>query len=146
MTDKICSLPECDNKHKAKTYCNKHYQRYLLYGDPRINKGTPTGEGKPCTNSEGYVILPIHTGKGHPNADAAGYILEHRYVMANHLGRALLPQENVHHINGQKNENSIENLELWTKSQPPGQRVSDKIRWAKEILDLYGNDPSLYED
>ena len=49
----------------------------------------------------------------------------------------------MHHKNGQRADNRIENLELWSKSQPSGQRVVDKLRWAREIVALYGGIESL---
>jgi hypothetical protein len=77
---------------------------------------------------------------GHPNAQINGVILEHVYIMSCHLGRALTKGENVHHKNGIRSDNRIENLELWSSRQCKGQRVEDKISWCKEFLDLYGFD------
>lgn len=57
--------------------------------------------------------------------------------MERKLGRALFPGENVHHVNGVRDDNRPENLEVWVVSQPSGQRPEDLVAWAKEILSRY---------
>lgn len=89
--------------------------------------------------SRGYVLVLM---PDHPNA-INGRVSEHRLVMESIIGRPLLRQENVHHINGVRDDNRPENLELWVTSQPAGQRPRDLVAWAREIIETYGSDDSL---
>ena len=75
----------------------------------------------------------------HPHSDKEGRIFEHRLIMEQKLGRYLYPFENVHHVNGIRSDNRIDNLELWVKVQPSGVRVQDVVKWAKEVLVTYGD-------
>jgi HNH endonuclease len=77
---------------------------------------------------------------GHPKAGNGNYVFEHVLVMEKMLGRYLLPGENVHHRNGVRDDNRPENLELWTRPQPAGIRVSDAVAWAYEIIAKYGDE------
>jgi len=82
--------------------------------------------------SDGYITWQWRGPKG--DLVKVG---EHRLVLMRVLGRELLPHESPHHINGVRDDNRPENLELWSIRQPPGQRVADKLQWAEELLRLY---------
>lgn len=108
------------------------------YRDLR-NKSQPKGELSTSWKGgrrieSGYVLVYL---PDHPKAKSNGYVREHIVVMENKIKRPLLKHENVHHKNGDKTDNRPDNLELWNTSQPAGQRVEDKLAWAKEIVRLY---------
>lgn len=80
--------------------------------------------GGRISTAGGYVKVKT---PGHPKADAGGYVLEHRRVMEQQIGRQLLPHERVHHKNGKRDDNAPSNLELWRikGKDPAGVRSSD---------------------
>lgn len=102
--------------------------------DKPVEKRVKFGSGHIC-KKYGYKI---RSKRGHPNASKNGRIYEHVLVMSEYLGRPILRGENIHHKNGVRNDNRIENLELWTTGQPSGQRVIDKIEWCLDFLKKYG--------
>ena len=83
----------------------------------------------------GYVKVHHPEGVGRTR-----WILEHRLMMEQHFGRPLRSDESVHHKNGVKDDNRLENLELWTRFQPNGQRVGDLLAWAYKIIERYADE------
>ena len=141
-----CEAPNCARKaiyfaiKYNKYYCGAHYiraksgrksmadpvapgRRYCEINDTRIDAG-------------GYTRVKIFSNGSNNKED---WPLEHRIIMERHIKRPLQKHELVHHKNGVKTDNRIENLELCTWSQPPGQRVADKLKWARELIAKYGD-------
>jgi hypothetical protein len=77
-------------------------------------------------NREGYVLIKRPS---HPEADGNGYVREHRLLMAECLGRPLLPEEVVHHIDGDRSNNVVGNLMLFSNG---GQHIHYHRRSAKK--------------
>jgi hypothetical protein len=78
-----------------------------------------------------------------PMADKDAYVYEHRLIVARSLGRCLEPAEEVHHLDGDKGNNSLENLELLSKSEHAARHSSDVMRLLRRIAELEAENEAL---
>lgn len=132
----------CDKKFTQKRANNTVYccSSCKNLAASRKNKGLCINGPKKHIKGSGYITTQGYKilSRKHPNSSIRGQILEHKLVMSNYLGRSLKKHETVHHKNGIRSDNRIDNLELWSSSHPFGQRIEDKIAWAIEFLHQYG--------
>lgn len=131
-----CKAGGCEKRAIAWHFCANHYRRLKAYGSETGGKYVQDGRTKDWFLDGGGYVMKFD--KSNPNAGANGFVYQHREVMASMIGRVLMPNESVHHKNGNRSDNRPENLELWVKSQPAGQRVEDLLKWATEIVNTYG--------
>lgn len=110
----LCSL--CDQRAVSKGMCSKHSQQresgIIDEQGNQLRELQPRGR-RPLdyrVEDAGYIL--IRAPKGHPHARFDGSILEHRLMMEDHLGRYLEEWELVHHRNGDRGDNRLDNLEL----------------------------------
>ena len=132
---RFCSI-KCRHEDKKEYQRKYRFERYrikngLPLDTPRLTK--PKGSG--YIDNSGYKIIYNMT---HPNSMKSGKILEHVLIMSNHLSRAIRKDESIHHKNGIRHDNRIENLELRCSHHGRGQTVEDIIEWAKEAFKDYG--------
>jgi hypothetical protein len=140
--DLPCNVNECKNTVLADGLCSSHYQIKSRTGST-VRTRPIYGNGS--ITKSGYRIMSV------PNR---GQVFEHRLLVEDILCRQLLSNENVHHRNGDRLDNSCgpcvfgcecrcsdgpHNLELWSKEQPCGQRIKDKLEYAYYIIKLYGD-------
>jgi hypothetical protein len=124
------------------TYCSKVCSNRDVDNPSRPNRGgklktlnPPRERRTRYKDAHGYISCyqPDHpAGK-----KSKGFVKEHRLVMEEYLGRYLTKDETVHHRNGIRDDNRIENLELWASKHHSGQRVEDLVAWAVELLACY---------
>lgn len=142
---RYCVMDGCDERRVGQGYCRKHYNRWYKYGDPTIVKKayrhkSPTCEVEDCENptlAKGMCELHYARFRRNGHTDLVkrfkgwymkdGYIYVyvskrhyeplHRVLMEQHIGRKLLPDEHMHHIDGDPLNNSISNLAITNRSE-----------------------------
>lgn len=118
-----CAVPGCDRPvglKGARGWCQKHYTRWRTHGDPTIRL-TDYGSGR-TTNGHGYVMVKR---PGHPLAQAHGWVMEHRAI-AYDAGLLTDVSMVVHHVNGIKDDNRLENLKVMTNEEHTRHHESER--------------------
>jgi hypothetical protein len=140
-----CTVHGCPNDATARGLCCAHQSRQRKKGTVQADRPIRKVAGTGYVHHTGYFIIPVPPElRWLTNGETSAP--EHRLKMAKLLGRPLLPGESVHHVNGNRLDSRTNgplknfrsgNLELWSTSQPSGQRVRDKLEWARDFMRKY---------
>lgn len=136
LEGQMCAVEGCDRPIVGRRVCRMHYARLRKHGSVdsgKFHHSKHRREWHP-QDSTGYMW---RYDPGNEHGSQSGYVYQHREVMGKVLGRRLLKIESVHHRNGDRTDNNLQNLEVWLGGQHPGQRVVDLVAYAKEILARY---------
>lgn len=137
-----CEIVGCSRNVStcSSRYCGMHASRLTRTGS--AGPAESLNKKRDGITDDGYRVVSI----------GRKTFLEHRLLVERYIGRQLKRHEEVHHRNGMRADNSVgpcvlshrcdcddamHNLELWSTSQPRGQRIEDKVRWALELIREY---------
>lgn len=113
-----CDVAECNGPAMHLLWCDKHYQRVKKYGStelpPKRRELHPNWRGGEYVDGCGYLRVRLYPGDRWYSGDGGKRqsIPKHRLIMQEYLGRQLSSDETVHHIDGDRLNNDISNLQL----------------------------------
>lgn len=129
----ICAVEGCTNvlTKTSGRICQAHRSRKFRHGSYDISENwTHSKKGKPCKTPLGYMRILVDGRR----------VLQHRYVMEQYLGRKLSSKERVHHKNGDRSDNRIENLELCSSNSEHMKKHHQYSWHARKIRPIYSPD------
>jgi hypothetical protein len=133
-----CSVQSCESEAVAKGLCALHSCRSRQGRPLEAPRRLRRRPGQRLARADGYVdlVVPANTSgaKQDGRLNRLPLMLEHRFVMQQHLGRPLLATETVHHRDSDKTNNSLDNLELWGGRHGKGGRLQDNLMAAIDLL------------
>lgn len=116
--------------NRQRRICSSECRKAFKLAEHERLRPSETREIQYNLTKQGYVRMRFPNIGGVKGRE----VLQHRYVMEQHLGRELRPEETVHHRVKPTTFNDLSNLELFSSRHGPGQRVREQVDWAIRIL------------
>lgn len=116
----VCSIEGCGKPSVGRGWCVMHWTRWSKHGDPLVTLRPNRGSG--CITANGYRVI---WKPSHPLAMSDGYVYEHRMV-AWDAGLLTDPALHVHHLNENKRDNRLENLEVVTADEHARRHTAER--------------------